>query len=182
MVGSTPLIDSEVPARNPPRVAVLLDALQHRPPALRLHLQIEVQVAQLPVLGLAGGLTHGVDPLGHLAPLLGGGKGLELERAHFEPGVYAEVVGRNGCGDEPGRGRLEGDGPDLDPADDLVFQALIIDLYVVVGGEVPLGIVIDSEMDSLADNASRPDVYLVIQPGSFEPAAAPRVRILKQRR
>ena len=63
---------------------------------------LEVEVTQLTVLGLAGGLAHGIDSLGDLAALLGRRQSLELERTDLEAGVDTEVVGRDGGGDESG--------------------------------------------------------------------------------
>ena len=60
----------------------------------------------------------------------------------LEPGIDPEVVGRDGRGDEAGLGRLEGDGSDFDPPDDLVFESLVVDLDVVVGAEIPFGVII----------------------------------------
>ena len=100
---------------------------------------LEIEIAHLPVLRLAGRRADRVGPLGHDAPFLGGGKRLDLYRPHLEGGVDAEIVGRDGRGDEAGRRWLKGHGADLDPADDLVLQALVVDLDVVVAGEVALG-------------------------------------------
>ena len=94
--------------------------------------------------------------------------------------VYPEVVGGYGSGDEPGLGRLESDGADLDPPDDLVFQSLVVNLNVVVGGEVPLGIVVDVHMHPAADGATGAQVHLVIEPRRLEAATAAGIRIEQQ--
>ena len=75
---------------------------------------LEIEITQLPVLWLAGSLADGVDPLGNLASLLGGGQRLELKRPDIESGVHAEVIGRDGGGDEARLWWLEGDGSDFD--------------------------------------------------------------------
>jgi hypothetical protein len=106
---------------------------------------------------------------------------LKLQWAHLESGIDAEVVGRYGSGNETRLRRLKGDGSDLDAADDLIFQTLIVDLNVVVGGEVALGVVVDGQVHSLADDAAGPDVYLVIQPGWLEPPSTTGVGVEQQR-
>ena len=136
---------------------------------------LEVEVADPPVLRLAGGLPHGEHPLGHLASLLGGRQGLNLDPAHFESRIDPEVVGRNGCGDEAGGRRLKLDGADLDTADDLVFQPLVVHLHVVVGGEVSLGVVIDVEVDPPAEETGRPQIHLVVQARGPESSGASRI-------
>ena len=138
---------------------------------------LEVQVAQLPILGLAGGLANGVAPLGDLASLLCGGQSLELERSDLEPRIHSEVVGRYCSGDEPGLRRLERDGADLYPPDDLVFQSLVVNLNVVIGGEVSLGIVVDIDMHPAADGATGAQVHLIIEARGLEAATAAGIRV-----
>ena len=143
---------------------------------------LEIQVSKLAVLGLARGLAHGIDSLGDLASLLGRGQRLELKRTDVEPGVYAEVIGRDRRGDESGLRRHKGDRPNLYTADDLVFESLIVDLNVVVGGEIALGVVVDVDVYPLPDGAAGSNVYLIVESGWLEAAAAAGVGVLQDGR
>jgi hypothetical protein len=105
---------------------------------------------------------------------------LELEWADLELRIHPEIVSGNGRSDEPGGRGLEGYCSHLDPPDNLVLESLVIDLNVVVGGEVPLRVVINSKMDSLADNPPAPHVDLVVQSRRLEPTPAAGVRVQKQ--
>ena len=79
-------------------------------------------------------------------------------------------------------GRLEGDRTDFDAADDLVLQSLVVDLNVVVGAEIALGVVVHVDVDPPADGAAGADVHLVVEPRRLEAAAAAGVRVQQQRR
>jgi hypothetical protein len=103
-----------------------------------------------------------------------------LERSDIEPGIDPEIVGWNRRGNEAGGRGLEDDGSYLDSTDDLVLEPLVVDLNVVVGGEVPLGIVVDGQMDPPSDDAAGPYVHLVVEPGSLESAPAAGVGVEQQ--
>ena len=122
-----------------------------------------------------------VDPLGDLAALLGRGQGLDLDLARPRTAALtpkllagiAAVMNRE-------RARLERDGADLDPADDLVLQALVVDLDVVVGVEVAVVVVVHVEVDPPAEEAGGPQVDVVVEPGRLEAAAAAGVGVEEQ--
>ena len=143
---------------------------------------LEVQVPDLPVLCLAGGLSDRIGPLRDHAALLGGGEGLELQRTEIEDGVDAEVVGGHRGRDEARGRRLEEDGADVHPANDLVLETLVVDLDVVVARVLPLGVEVHVHVDPLAQQPRGPDVHLVIERRGLETAATARGRIERKRR
>ncbi len=143
---------------------------------------LEVEITHLTVLGLARRCPDGIRPLRYDAPLLGGRQGLDLYRSKLERRVDAEIIGRDGGGDEA-RGRwLENDGAHVDAADDLVLQSLVVDLDVIVGGVVALGVQIHVDMDSLAEQSRRSEAHLVVQARRLETAATARIGIEQQHR
>jgi hypothetical protein len=141
---------------------------------------LEVQVPHRLVLGLTGGLAHGVGAFGHLAALLGGGQRLNLEWSDLEPRVHSEVVGGDGRRQESGRRRLEGDRPYLDPADDLVLEAFVIHLNVVVGIEVALGVVVHIDVDASSNDPAGSEGGVIVDAGGFEAATAAGVGVQQQ--
>ena len=99
------------------------------------------------------------------------------QRTDLERGVDAEVVGGDRGGEESRGGRAEGDRADLDPADDFVLQALVVELDVVARGEVPLGVVVDVDVHPPADQPAGAQREVGIEPRRLEPAPAARVEI-----
>jgi len=142
---------------------------------------LEVEVPDLPVLRLGRGLPDRIGPLGDLAPLLRGGQGLELDRAHLEGGVDAEVAGGDRGRDEARGGRLEHHRAHVHPPDDLVLQSLVVDLDVVVGREVPLGIQVHVDVDPAPEETTALEVELIVQARRLEPAPATGVGIERER-
>ena len=134
---------------------------------------LEVEVAHDPVLGLAGGAGPDVeDALGDGAALLGRHQRLELHRPQLEDAVHAEIGPRHRGGEEARRRRPEGHRAHLDALHHLVGQAFVVDLDVVVGGEVAVGVVVDVDVHPLADGAAGADADLVLEPGGPDAAAA----------
>ena len=102
-----------------------------------------------------------------------------VQRADLEGGVDAEVVGRDRGGDEAGGRRPEGHGAHLHPADDLVLQPLVVELDVVAGGEVALGVVVHVHVQPPADQAAGADREVGVESGRLEAAAAAGVEVQK---
>ena len=68
-----------------------------------------------------------------------------------------KLVAGTADGDESGRRRPERHRADLDAADDLVLQPLVVHLDVIVAGEVALGVEVDVDVHPLPEQAGCPD-------------------------
>ena len=144
--------------------------------------RFEVEVPHCPVLRLARAPTADREhPLCDGTPLLRRKERLELHRPDLEEAVDAEVGAGHCRREEARRRRPERHRTDLDPPDDLVAQAFVVDLDVVVGVEVTVGVVIDEDVHPLADGASGPHADLVLELGKPDPPRAPGVRVVELR-
>jgi hypothetical protein len=71
---------------------------------------------------------------------------------------------------------------DFNPANDLVFQSFVVNLNVVIGAEVALGVIVDVEVDPAPYGPPGSQVHLVVEPRWLEAAATPGVGVEQQGR
>src|SRR5688572_7742113 len=86
----------------------------------------------------------------------------------------AERVRGNSRGDEPRARYLEGHIADVQPAEDLVLETLVKHVDVVARRELPLGVIVHVDVDSLRENAAGADGQLLSNAWRGKPGAASR--------